>query len=83
MDQYKKIIVKNQTNMESRQCCNCKKTYQFVEIKKKYPKLCHSELNKIWNNPDIEFYCSFCYFLKLIGYLNKKKSKHIDRINPN
>ena len=71
MDKFNNTTLKTENIGGYRQCGNCKKTYQFCEIKKSYPKILHEELKKIWKNPEIKFYCSYCYLLKLIGFLKK------------
>ena len=64
MDQFNDIILKNQNIEAHRQCGNGKKTYEFSNIKMKYPEFIHYELQKVWKNPEIEFYsdCSRKHF---------------------
>ena len=62
--------------MTHRQCGNCKKTYEFGEIKNNFPEFCHKELMKIWQIPEIEFYCSYCYLIKLIRNVKDFKFKN-------
>ncbi len=71
MEQFKNTDLENTNIAEHRQCGNCKREYHFYDIKKNYPEFFHNELKKIWQNPEIEFFCSYCYLIKIIGFLKK------------
>ncbi len=72
-----KIIASQEINQEPineiRNCGNCNKKFSYYQVKKKYPKACHKQLKKIWNDSTITFYCSSCYFIKLFKHLKIKK----------
>ena len=57
-----------------RSCGYCNKEFHFQEVKEKYPVLYHEILKKTWQKPEIKFYCSYCYLLKLIRHVKKEKS---------
>jgi hypothetical protein len=56
-----------------RYCGNCKREYNLNDIIIKYPKPHHLKVLKLWNNQEIQFYCSYCYFLKIIQKIKKEK----------
>ena len=56
-----------------RYCGNCKKEYTFDKYSGNYPKSQHDQLMKLWCNQQIQFYCSYCYLLKVIKKINKEK----------
>ena len=54
-------------------CCgNCKREYTFNNFIQKYPEPHHNQIIKIWQNPEIIFYCSYCYLLEIIREIKKK-----------
>jgi len=57
-----------------RRCNNCGEEFNFKNVKDKFPPEGREQLKNIWNNKDIPFYCTSCYFLKLLGHL--KTTKH-------
>ncbi|MFX1393020.1 MAG: hypothetical protein ACFFAH_05530 [Promethearchaeota archaeon] len=73
-DYKKKLEYKNYDGMMIivRYCANCKKQYNFYDVKENYPDLCYNELKELWQDHNIKFYCSYCYLIKLIKYLKSK-----------
>jgi len=76
VDRFNSTTLNNRNIETHRQCGNCKKTYQFYDIKKNFPEFCHKELKQIWQSPEIEFYCSYCYLIKLIRNVKDFKFKN-------
>ena len=76
-----KIIISDGINHEEvheiRQCGNCSKKFNFEQVKRKYPSSCHEQLKKIWDDTNIIFYCSSCYFSKLFKHLKLKKEVEV------
>lgn len=58
----------------SKHCGNCNKQFYYGNVKEQYPESFHDHLKEFWQNNEITFYCSTCYFLKLIKHLRKKQS---------
>ncbi len=56
-----------------RSCNNCNEQYDFYTIKDRFPVAGQEQLKTYWQNQNVEFYCSACYFHKLIKQLNDKK----------
>ena len=56
-----------------RYCGNCKREYNFNNFIQNYPESHHDQIMKLWKNPDIRFYCSYCYLLEIIKELKKIK----------
>ena len=59
---------------ESKHCYNCNKQFHYRNVKKQYPESFHNRLKELWHNTEIKFYCSSCYFLKLIRSLKKHEN---------
>jgi hypothetical protein len=55
-----------------RNCGNCKREYYFNNFIQHYPKSHHDRILKLWENPSIRFYCSYCYLLEIIREIKKK-----------
>ena len=58
-------------SIKYKECSNCKKLFYLSNVKNKVPKYCHEEFFKLWEKSDLEFYCSYCYLLKLLKEINK------------
>ncbi|MFX0082408.1 MAG: hypothetical protein ACFE94_11730 [Candidatus Hodarchaeota archaeon] len=56
-----------------RYCGNCTKEYKFSNFIQKYPEPHHDKIIKLWQNPEITFYCSYCYLLKIIREIKRIK----------
>jgi len=56
-----------------RYCGNCKREYNFDDFTVIYPKPHQDQAMKLWYNQQIQFYCSYCYLLKIIKKINKEK----------
>ena len=65
----------NVSNTMNRYCTNCNQEYSYDFFSKTYPELYHNLAKEIWKNPRIDFYCQYCYLLKLIKFINKKNKK--------
>ena len=57
----------------SKHCGNCNKQFQYGNVKERYPESFHNRLKELWHNKEIKFYCSSCYFLKLIRQVKKAR----------
>ncbi|MHA1150758.1 MAG: hypothetical protein ACTSR8_21260 [Promethearchaeota archaeon] len=55
-----------------RKCPKCGKESEYSKVRKMISESQQDEFRNIWINSDIDFYCSTCYFLKLIKILRKK-----------
>ena len=75
-DNSKPII--NKINRERldmiRHCDNCQKEFHFSEVLKLYPISCHDLLKESWQRKEVEFYCSCCYFLKVLRFIKNKRN---------
>ena len=49
-----------------RYCGKCKREYMFKNFLQNYPEPYQDRIIKLWQNPQIRFYCHYCYLLKLI-----------------
>ena len=58
-------------NLSKRYCGNCNKEYTFKNVIGDYPELFQVPITTLWKNPEIEFYCSYYYLLKLIKSIKK------------
>ena len=58
-----------------RGCDNCHDQFEFKNVKKRFSSVGQEQLRQIWISTDVEFYCTPCYFLKLIGHLKDTKPK--------
>ncbi|MFX1363647.1 MAG: hypothetical protein ACFFCE_09445 [Promethearchaeota archaeon] len=58
-------------NLSKRYCGNCKKEYLYEDVIKKYPELFKTPITTIWKNPEIKFYCSYCYLLMIIKSIKR------------
>ena len=56
-----------------RYCGSCKREYNFNDFKVIYPIPHQDNAIKLWYNQQIQFYCSYCYLLKIIKKINKEK----------
>ena len=56
-----------------RYCGDCKREYSFDNFIVNYPKIHHNQVMKLWHNQQIQFYCSYCYLLKIIKKIKKEK----------
>lgn len=63
------------SNMFNRYCKNCNQIYYYNNFSKIIPELYHNLVKETWKNPKIEFYCQYCYLLKLIKFINKKNKR--------
>lgn len=63
---------KIEQDISIRYCGNCKKEYLFNNVMKRYSKLIQDSIIKLWKNQEVQFYCSYCYLLKLIKLIKKK-----------
>ncbi|MEE9379201.1 MAG: hypothetical protein V3V33_14345 [Candidatus Lokiarchaeia archaeon] len=63
---------KKEQDILKRYCGNCKKEYSFIDAMKRCPELIQDSITALWKNPEVKFYCSYCYLLKLIKLLKKK-----------
>lgn len=54
-----------------RYCGNCKREYTFNTFIQNYPEPQHDKITKIWQNQEIRFYCSYCYFLEIIKKIKR------------
>ena len=57
-----------------RHCAICDAQFNFNDVIKRFPPSGQKQLREFWFNKRMKFYCTSCYFLKLIQYL--KKIKH-------
>jgi hypothetical protein len=64
-------ILPEHGNNSTRNCGNCKREYKFNRFIEQYSKLHHDRITELWQNPEIRFYCPYCYFLKIIKEINK------------
>ena len=64
-----------------RHCDNCQKEFHFSEVQKLYPISCHDLLKESWQRKEVEFYCSYCYFLKIIRFIRIKKDEKFKNSN--
>jgi hypothetical protein len=71
------IILVKPEHQSIRYCGNCKKEYTFGKYIGNHPKSHHDQLRKLWYNQQIQFYCSYCYLLKIIKKINKEKKLRI------
>lgn len=69
--------MKNEIFYLKRECSKCGKFYDFTNVKKQLISRegYHEFLGMLWNQPDIEFYCSSCLILKIIKELKKNRNK--------
>jgi len=63
---------KQEQDILKRYCGMCKKEYSYEEVMKGYPDLIQDSITDLWKNSDINFYCSYCYLLKLVRSIKKK-----------
>ncbi|MGQ4874373.1 MAG: hypothetical protein ACP6IY_09915 [Promethearchaeia archaeon] len=69
-------INKNQKELYSSKICKkCGKEFSFSDVANMYDNFQYDTLKKLWTNVDIDFYCSCCYFLKLIKILKSRLNK--------
>jgi transcription elongation factor Elf1 len=73
MVKLESTLTKKQLN-SVRYCGNCKKEYTFNDFALIYPKSHYVQVMKLWQNQQIHFYCSYCYLLKVIKTIIKKKN---------
>ena len=66
-------IRKTELNFLKRYCGNCKKEHSFNDAMKRYPEIIQDSITTLWRNPEVKFYCSSCYLLKLIKLIKKNK----------
>ena len=64
---------KKEQDILKRYCGNCKKEYSFNDAIKRCPELIQDSITTLWRNPEVKFYCSYCYLLKLINLIKKNK----------
>ena len=62
---------KEEQDILKRYCGNCKKEYSFNDAMKRYPEIIQDSITTLWRNPEVKFYYSYFYLLKLIKSLKK------------
>ncbi len=71
---------KGEKEVEMIRCCdNCDEQFDFNSVKNRFPPKGQEQLKKIWFNPEVHFYCTSCYFLKLIRHLRQNKLEGGDK----
>lgn len=65
------LTIKDQQSI--RYCGNCKREYDFDNFILNYPEIHHDKVMRLWSNQQIQFYCSYCYLLKIIKKIKKEK----------
>ncbi|MHA2049696.1 MAG: hypothetical protein ACW986_08790 [Promethearchaeota archaeon] len=56
-----------------RVCGNCEKEFMYENVIAKYPEPLHLRIAQLWKDSRIRFFCRYCYLLKIIQEIKKKK----------